>query len=179
MLRRLGQWAEHRREEYQDLALVTIVRLATTGVDEVLDDEPGTPLGDRGDWPLLLALAVTRPELTGTLADLLWTALNTARSRDVAFDALEALLRSASRGEGGEGRERGEGRGGGDRMRPGLAALLPALTSDEHDRQQLEWLLRRMMRDQDRPLTTEQASALWRLAVPARQRRSDEEESHG
>ncbi|MGW9302295.1 hypothetical protein ACWHA3_15965 [Streptomyces cyaneofuscatus] len=179
VLRRLGQWAEHRREEYQDLALVTIVRLATTGVDEVLDDEPGTPLGDRGDWPLLLALAVTRPELTGTLADLLWTALNTARSRDVAFDALEALLRSASRGEGGEGRERGEGRGGGDRMRPGLAALLPALTSDEHDRQQLEWLLRRMMRDQDRPLTTEQASALWRLAVPARQRRSDEEESHG
>ncbi|MET7874262.1 hypothetical protein [Streptomyces cyaneofuscatus] len=167
VLRRLGQWAEHRREEYQDLALVTIVRLATTGVDEVLDDEPGTPLGDRGDWPLLLALAATRPELTGTLADLLWTALNTARSRDVAFDALETLLRSASRGEGGE------------RTRPGLAALLPALTSDEHDRQQLEWLLRRMMRDQDRPLTTEQASALWRLAVPARQRRSDEEESHG
>ncbi|MFH8374698.1 hypothetical protein ACH4A7_14345 [Streptomyces cyaneofuscatus] len=167
VLRRLGQWAEHRREEYQDLALVTIVRLATTGVDEVLDDEPGTPLGDRGDWPLLLALAATRPELTGTLADLLWTALNTARSRDVAFDALETLLRSASRGEGG------------DRTRPGLAALLPALTSDEHDRQQLEWLLRRMMRDQDRPLTTEQASALWRLAVPARQRRSDEEESHG
>ncbi|MFE3722295.1 hypothetical protein [Streptomyces cyaneofuscatus] len=185
VLRRLGQWAEHRREEYQDLALVTIVRLATTGVDEVLDDEPGTPLGDRGDWPLLLALAVTRPELTGTLADLLWTALNTARSRDVAFDALEALLRSASRGERGErgeGSERGEdreGREGGDRMRPGLAALLPALTSDEHDRQQLEWLLRRMMRDQDRPLTTEQASALWRLAVPVRQRRSDEEESHG
>ncbi|MFD3646579.1 hypothetical protein ACFWUT_22270 [Streptomyces cyaneofuscatus] len=179
VLRRLGQWAEHRREEYQDLALVTIVRLATTGVDEVLDDEPGTPLGDRGDWPLLLALAVTRPELTGTLADLLWTALNTARSRDVAFDALEALLRSASRGERGEGGEGREGREGGDRMRPGLAALLPALTSDEHDRQQLEWLLRRMMRDQDRPLTTEQASALWRLAVPARQRRSDEEESHG
>ncbi|MEU3205863.1 hypothetical protein ABZ702_18685 [Streptomyces cyaneofuscatus] len=180
VLRRLGQWAEHRREEYQDLALVTIVRLATTGVDEVLDDEPGTPLGDRGDWPLLLALAVTRPELTGTLADLLWTALNTARSRDVAFDALEALLRAASRGERAEGGEGREGReGGGDRMRPGLAALLPALTSDEHDRQQLEWLLRRMMRDQDRPLTTEQASALWRLAVPARQRRSDEEESHG
>ncbi|MEV4879347.1 hypothetical protein [Streptomyces cyaneofuscatus] len=166
VLRRLGKWVDDRREEYQDLALVTIVRLATTDVDEVLDDEPGTPLGDRGDWPLLLALAVTRPELTGTLAGLFWTALNTARSRDVAFDALETLLRSASRGEGG------------DRTRPGLVALLPALTSEEHDRQQLDWLLRRMMRDQDRPLTTEQASALWRLAVPAR-RRSDEEESHG
>ncbi len=79
---------------------MTIVRLALTDVDEVLDDEPGTPLGDRGDWPLLVALAATRPELTGRLADLFWTALNTTRSRDVAFDALETLLRSAFRKDG-------------------------------------------------------------------------------
>ncbi|MFE9698399.1 hypothetical protein [Streptomyces sp. NPDC006270] len=167
VLRRLADWTGHRGEEYQDLALVTIVRMALTQVDEVLDDEPGTPLGDRGDWPLLLALAATRPDLTGRLADLFWTALNTARSRDVALDALEDLLRSASRGDGRE------------RTRAGLAALLPALTAEEHDRRRLDWLLRRMMRDQDRPLTEEQARALWWLAVPARQRRSEEEESHG
>ncbi|WP_406247455.1 hypothetical protein OG944_20785 [Streptomyces anulatus] len=167
VLRRLADWTGHRGEEYQDLALVSIVRLALTDVDEVLDDEPGTPLGDRGDWPLLLALAATRPELTGKLADLFWTALNTARSRDVAFDALETLLRSASRKDGREW------------TREGLAALLPALTAEEHDRRRLDWLLQRMMRDQDRPLTEERARALWRLAVPARQRRSDEEESHG
>ncbi|MER6018851.1 hypothetical protein [Streptomyces anulatus] len=167
VLRRLADWTGHHGEEYQDLALVSIVRLALTDVDEVLDDEPGTPLGDRGDWPLLLALAATRPELTGKLADLFWTALNTARSRDVAFDALETLLRSASRKDGREW------------TREGLAALLPALTAEEHDRRRLDWLLRRMMRDQDRPLTEERARALWRLAVPARQRRSEEEESHG
>ncbi|MEV6440160.1 hypothetical protein [Streptomyces anulatus] len=166
VLRRLADWTGHRGEEYQDLALVSIVRLALTDVDEVLDDEPGTPLGDRGDWPLLLALAATRPELTGKLADLFWTALNTARSRDVAFDALETLLRSASRKDGRAW------------TREGLAALLPALTAEEHDRRRLDWLLQRMMRDQDRPLTEERARALWRLAVPARQRRS-EEESHG
>lgn len=166
VLRRLADWTGHHGEEYQDLALVSIVRLALTDVDEVLDDEPGTPLGDRGDWPLLLALAATRPELTGKLADLFWTALNTARSRDVAFDALETLLRSASRKDGSAW------------TREGLAALLPALTAEEHDQRRLKWLLRRMMRDQDRPLTEERARALWRLAVPARQRRS-EEESHG
>ncbi|MEU4178699.1 hypothetical protein [Streptomyces sp. NPDC026589] len=167
VLRRLADWTGHRGEEYQDLALVSIVRLALTDVDEVLDDEPGTPLGDRGDWPLLLALAATRPELTGKLADLFWTAINTARSRDVALDALETLLRSASRKDGREW------------TREGLAALLPALTAEEQDRRRLDWLLRRMMRDQDRPLTEERARALWRLAVPARQRRSEEEESHG
>ncbi|MFC9031203.1 hypothetical protein [Streptomyces arboris] len=167
VLRRLRAWADHRGAEYQDLALVTIVRLALTDVDEVLDDEPGTLLGDRGDWPLLLALAATRPELTGRLADLFRTALGTARSRDVALDALETLLRTASRKDGGAW------------TRPGLAALLPALTTEERDRRRLDWLLRRMMRDQDRPLTAEQASALWWLAVPARQRRSDEEENHG
>ncbi|MEW2069807.1 hypothetical protein [Streptomyces sp. NPDC007346] len=167
VLSRLRAWTEHRGEEYQDLALVAIVRLALTDVDDVLDDEPGTPLGDRGDWPLLLALVATRPELTGRLADLFWTALNTARSQDVALDALESMLRSASR------------KNGSDWTRPGLAALLPALTAEEHDRRRLDWLLRRMMRDQDRPLTAEQASALWWLAVPARQRRSDEEGSHG
>ncbi|MFI7291403.1 hypothetical protein ACIBRY_32855 [Streptomyces anulatus] len=167
VLRRLADWTGHRGEEYQDLALVSIVRLALTDVDEVLDDEPGTPLGDRGDWPLLLALAATRPELTGKLADLFWTALNTARSRDVALDALETLLRSDSRKDGREW------------AREGLAALLPALTAEEQDRRRLDWLLRRMMRDQDRPLAEERARALWRLAVPARQRRSEEEESHG
>lgn len=167
VLKRLADWTGHRGEEYQDLALVTIVRLALTDVNDVLDEDPGTPLADRGDWPLLLALAATRPELIGRLADLFWTALNTARSQGVALDALEHMLRSATRKNGRAW------------TRPGLAALLPALIAEERDQRRLDWLLRRMMRDQDRPLTAEAARALWRLAVPARQRRSDEEESHG
>ncbi|MFE9302299.1 hypothetical protein [Streptomyces sp. NPDC006856] len=167
VLGRLADWTGHRGEEYQDLALATIVRLALIDVDDVLDEDPGTPLADRGDWPLLLALAATRPELIGQLADLFWTALNTARSQGVALDALEHMLRSATRRDGRAW------------TRPGLAALLPALIAEERDQRRLDWLLRRMMRDQDRPLSAGTARDLWRLAVPGRQRRPDEEESHG
>ncbi|MFB6557245.1 hypothetical protein ACFCWX_46295, partial [Streptomyces sp. NPDC056405] len=65
VLRKLADWTRHPREAYQDLGLATTVRFAVTRVAEVLDDEPGSPLGDRGDWPLALALAVTHPELVG------------------------------------------------------------------------------------------------------------------
>ncbi|MGW0824958.1 hypothetical protein [Streptomyces sp. NPDC002845] len=153
VLRRMADWTQHRQEEYQDLGLVTTVRLAMTTVDEVLTDEPDSPLGEHGDWPLPLALAVTRPELVLPMADLIWTALNTARSKDVALDALESLLRSAVRRDGAEW------------TRPGLAALLPSLAAGEHDRRRLDWLLRRMMNDPENPLPDAQARALWWLAV--------------
>lgn len=186
VLARVGEWTHHKREPYQDLGLLTSVRIALNTVEEVLMDDPDSPLGDRGDWPLSLALAATRPELVGAMADLLWTALNTARSKDVAMDALEELLRSAVRKNGTEW------------TRPGLAALLPALTTEEHDRRRLDWLLRRMMSDPEKPLSDARARDLWWLAVapeegsrregpdregPRRQRprreRTREEESHG
>ncbi|WP_030810837.1 hypothetical protein [Streptomyces sp. NRRL S-337] len=169
VLRRMAEWTHHRREPYQDLGLVTTVRLAVTKVDEVLDAEPDSGLGGRGDWPLPLALAVAHPELVAPMADLMWTALNTARSQEVAMDALEALLRTAVRKDGGEWTQ------------PGLAALLPALATEEHDRRRLDWLLRRMMKDPDNPLPDAQARSLWWLAVPPRDRTGEryQEETHG
>ncbi|MFE4639876.1 hypothetical protein [Streptomyces sp. NPDC056730] len=166
VLRRMADWTHHQRDAYQDLGLVTTVRMALTGVDEVPAAEPGSPLADRGDWPLPLALAATRPELVLPMADLLWTALNTPRSKDVAMDALEALMRSAVRKDGTEW------------ARPGLAALLPALAAEEHDRRRLDWLLRRMMNDPENPLPDAQARSLWWLAVPSPDR-TGEEERHG
>ncbi|WND36637.1 hypothetical protein RI578_21145 [Streptomyces sp. BB1-1-1] len=166
VLRRVADWTHHKREIHQDLGLVTTVRLALTTVDEVLVDDAGSPLGDRGDWPLPLALAAARPELVRPMADLLWTALNTPRSKEVATDALETLLRSAVRGDGEEW------------ARPGLAALLPALTTEEHDRRRLDWLLRRMMNDPEDPLPDAQARSLWWLAVASRDR-TREEARHG
>ncbi|MEU8519403.1 hypothetical protein [Streptomyces sp. NPDC048577] len=166
VLRRMADWTHHKRAAHQDLGLVTTVRLALSEVDEVLTDGPGSPLADLGDWPLPLALAVTRPELVGPMADLMWTALNTARSRDVAVDSLEVLLRSAVRKDGTEW------------TRPGLAALLPALATEEHDRRRLDWLLRRMMNDPENPLPDAQARALWWLAVTPGDR-TDEEDRHG
>lgn len=171
VLARMSEWTHHKREPYQDLGLVTTVRLALTTVDEVLSDDPDSPLADRGDWPLPLALAATRPELVGPMADLMWTALNTARARDVAMDALERLLRSAVRKDGTEW------------TRPGLAALMPALVTEEHDRRRLDWLLRQLMKDPENPVPEPQARELWRLAVtpPQRTRRETtrEEERHG
>ncbi|UZJ30604.1 hypothetical protein [Streptomyces endophytica] len=169
VLRRMAEWTHHKREPYQDLGLVTTVRLAVTKVDEVLDSEPDSGLGDRGDWPLPLALAVAHPELVAPMADLMWTALNTARSQEVAMGALEALLRTAVRKDGTEWTQ------------PGLAALLPALATEEHDRRRLDWLLRRMMKDPDNPLPDAQARSLWWLAVPPRDRTGEryQEETHG
>ncbi|WP_369170490.1 hypothetical protein AB5J49_22950 [Streptomyces sp. R28] len=167
VLERVAEWTHHKKEPYQDLGLVTTVRLALTTVEEVLTDDPeSSPLGDRGDWPLPLALAATRPELVAPMADLLWTTLNTARSKDVAMDALEALLRSAARKDGSEW------------TRPGLAALLPALATEENDRRRLDWLLRRMMNDPEKPLPEPKARDLWWLAV-SRPERTGQEERHG
>ncbi|MFE3637935.1 hypothetical protein [Streptomyces cellostaticus] len=176
VLTRIADWTHHKREPYQDLGLVTTVRLSLTAVDEVLTADPDASLGDRGDWPLPLALAATRPRLVGPMADLMWTTLNTARARDVAMDALERLLRSAVRKDGTEW------------TRPGLAALLPALATEDHDQRRLDWLLRHMMNDPENPLPDARARDLWWLAVTkrrpdrrerTRRERTREEDRHG
>ena len=166
VLRRMAEWTQHKRDAHQDLGLAAAIWLAETRVDKLLIDEPASSLGERGDWPLALALADTRPELAMPIADLLWTALNTARSKDVAMDALEGMLRTAVRKDGTEWTS------------PGLAALLPALAAEETDRRRLDWLLRRMMNDPENPLPDEQARSLWWLAVQSRDR-TGEEERHG
>lgn len=167
VLRRMTDWTQHKREGYQTLGLAATIWLAETRVDKLLIDEPEPALGERGDWPLALALVAARPELALPIADLLWTALNTARSKDVAMDALERMLRTAVR------------RNGNEWTRPGLAALLPALAAEEPDRRRLDWLLRRMMNDPDDPLPDARARSLWRLAAGRRTRSGQEERSHG
>ncbi len=156
VLRRMTEWTADRRAAYQDLGLLAAVRLAATAVAEVWDDETAPDLGPYQDWPLPLALAAARPELVAPLADVLWTALNTPRSQQAALDALESWLRGAAPGDGTEG------------TRPGLAALLPALVTEEHDKRRLDWLLRRMMNDPDDPIPDGRARTLWRMAVPGR-----------
>ncbi|ELP62942.1 hypothetical protein ACKI1I_02040 [Streptomyces turgidiscabies] len=167
VLGRMGDWIAHKRDGYQTLGLAATVWLASTRVDKLLIDEPAPSLGERGDWPLALALAADRPELALPIADLMWTALNTARSKDVATDALESMLRTAVRKDGTEW------------TRPGLAALLPALAAEETDRRRLDWLLRRMMNDPDDPFPDTLARSLWWLAVGRRSRSGQEERSHG
>ncbi|MEU3574528.1 hypothetical protein AB0E96_39905 [Kitasatospora sp. NPDC036755] len=152
VLRRLGEWTADQRVPHQDLGLLAVVRLAVTEVGEVWDGEASPDLGGYLEWPLPLALAAARPDRAGPLADLLWTALHTPRSSEAATDCLESWLRTADDG-------------GGPDTRAGLAALLPALVRDNRDRRSLDWLLRRMMNDQDEPLPKARASELWHLAT--------------
>nr|WP_051056041.1 hypothetical protein [Kitasatospora sp. SID7827] len=170
VLRRIADWTKDHRPAHQDLGLLTVVRMAVTTVGEVWDGEVSPDLADLLDWPLPLALAATRPDRAGELADLLWTALRTSRSHEATVDALADWLRGAV-GPADDGPD----------TRRGLAALLPALFAENHERQLLDLLLRRMMRDADEPLDQASAQRLWHLATtgrPARDRprRPTEEE---
>ncbi|MFI2606472.1 hypothetical protein [Kitasatospora sp. NPDC018619] len=152
VLRRLARWTGDKRVPHQDLGLLAVVRLAVTTVGEVWDGEGRPDLEAHLEWPLPLALAATRPDRAGPLADLLWTALNTPRSHEAATDCLELWLRTAADEDGPD-------------TRAGLAALLPAVISTGRDRQRLDWLLRRMMSDPDEPLPKARARELWHLAT--------------
>ena len=154
-LRRIYAWTHDQRPDHQQLGLVTIVRLAITEVEEVWDDETAADLSGRLDWPLPLALAAARPKLVVPLADLMWTALNTPRARDAALDAVEGWLRTAFTDSGRP------------RTRDALAALLPALVPEDRDRRLLGGLIKRMIHDQDDPISPELATRLWRLTGAA------------
>jgi hypothetical protein len=185
VLRRLYTWTKDRRAGYQDLGLVGIVRLGLTPVEDVWDDETAADLAELQDWPLPLALAATRPRLVAPLADLMWTALNTPRSRDAALDALEYWLRSAFDEDAEDDRGEDDPAGGdpaGGGSAAGLAALLPALTAGERDRRMLGWLIGRMLADEDDPISRDHADTLWRIAVPRRSGSSsvhNKEAAHG
>ena len=98
------------------------------------------------------------------MADLTRIVLNTGRSKDVAMDALEHLLRSV----------------GAKWTRTGFVALLPALATAEHDRRPLCRRLRRMMNDQENPLPAAQARALrWFTVAPPEWTRTRGEERYG
>ncbi|MGW3040184.1 hypothetical protein ACWC9T_09080 [Kitasatospora sp. NPDC001159] len=161
VLRRITVWTADRRVPYQDLGLLTTVRLALTTVGEVWDGEASPDLADLLDWPLPLALAATRPDRVKALADLMWTALRTPRSHEAAVDCLEYWLRGAVPEEDG-------GLEDGPDTRRGLAALLPSLLAEDRERQLLDWLLRRMMNDPDDPLEKAAARRLWHLATSGR-----------
>ncbi|MFD8781161.1 hypothetical protein [Kitasatospora sp. NPDC059599] len=161
VLRRIAEWTADRRVPYQDLGLLTTVRLALTTVGEVWDGEDSPDLAELLDWPLPLAIAATRPDRSGALADLMWTALRTPRSHEAAVDCLEYWLRGAVPEEDG-------GPEDGPDTRRGLAALLPHLIAEDRERQLLDWLLRRMMNDPDDPLDKTAARRLWHLATSGR-----------
>jgi hypothetical protein len=147
----------------QDLGLLSVARLAATRVGDIWDEDAAPDLTDYQKWPLALALVVAREERTTPVADLLGYALEVLRSRAAVTASLESWLRRASAEDGGE-------------LFEGLARLLPLLLEDDEDREQLRWLINRMVEDEDDPISTAQARRIWRTAesAPPREHRQGE-----
>lgn len=106
VVRRLLRWLDDRRQVVRDLALLVIVRLANATVSDLWDVEAFATgsgrdrwplLAHRGRWPLLLALQDEQPTFTEPFADLVWRALDTARSRSAGLDAVTQWIRCRER----------------------------------------------------------------------------------
>jgi hypothetical protein len=106
VVRRLLRWLDDRRQVVRDLALLVIVRLINAKVSDLWDvemfaTESGRDrwplLAHRGRWPLLLALQDEQPKFTEPFADLVWRALNTARSRSAGLDAVTQWIQCRER----------------------------------------------------------------------------------
>ncbi|GAA2449350.1 hypothetical protein [Streptomyces macrosporus] len=149
VLRRLARWLNDRRQARQNLALLAVLRAVSTRTSHLwgLQDTPA--LEPYGSWPLVGALAAARPELGEWLADLVWYALDTARSGAAAQEAVAVWLRGAARDE----RQLDVARG-----------FLPRLVCEPRDRDRLLLLVARLARDGDEPLDG-RAAALLREAL--------------
>jgi hypothetical protein len=134
VLRRIRVWLSDARRPHQDLGLQSTVFLASVSATDLWNQHPD--LADRGDWPLMLALADARPDLARELAGLLWTALQTGRSYEAAVDTVsDWLSRSADQP-----------------WASCLEAFLPLLVHSQDDRDRLLSLLKELSEDPDQPL---------------------------
>lgn len=101
------RWLGKPQRRLQDLALVSILYAASYTVADAhnlresgsAEARRGTvpPAGDRRSWPLLLALQVDDPGLTGPFADLIWHVVDTVRSRQAALEVLTHWIRRGER----------------------------------------------------------------------------------
>ncbi|CAL9392584.1 hypothetical protein [Streptomyces sp. enrichment culture] len=134
-------------------------------------------LARRGHWPLALAVAVVVEEAAEPLADLLWRALDSHLSTEVATEGLGMWLRAAEadaalpgRGrrtyvfERPDGAAEGERDGAAEGHRDGAATppgdilrallrLLPRMIRGRRDALRLRWLLAGMAEAPDEPMT--------------------------
>lgn len=159
VLRRIAQWVRgvRRDRKDQDLGLLSVARLAATKVGDIWDDDAAPDLAEYQKWPLALALTAAREGRLVPVADLLWHTLRVLRSRDAVSVSMETWIRRAAETEKADDAA----------MSAALAELLPLLVDDDEDRDQLRWLINRMVEDEDDPLPTEQARRIWRTVEQA------------
>ncbi|MFH8596492.1 hypothetical protein [Streptomyces rimosus] len=145
VLRRLARWLGDRRQTRQNLALMVVLRALSTRTSHLwgLKDRPA--LEPYGSWPLAAALLAAHPERAPWLADLVHTALGTARSGAAAQQETGRWMRRAAKDQ---------------RQLDVLCAFLPRLVEGRRDRDRLLLLVARLERDSDEPLAPRAAARM-------------------
>jgi hypothetical protein len=104
-------------------------------------------VGSAQDWPLVVTLAEVNGQWGDKAAELVWTALNTVRTREPATDAVRGWMRAAARDE---------------RLLGALCRFLPRLVVEQRDRSRLYDVIDKLVHDPDNPLPARVARVLWR-----------------
>ncbi|WP_186318903.1 hypothetical protein [Streptomyces sp. SAJ15] len=151
VLQRLASWYRDRRQDRQNLALLTVLRAVTTRTSHLWGLRDTPELEPYASWPLVAALVEARPEHTRWLSDLVWCALTTARSGAAALEAMAGWMRRAARDE---------------RQLTSLCDFLPRLVSQERDRERLLLLIARLAGDIDEPLNARAAERMRQALLP-------------
>ncbi|MDV5148945.1 hypothetical protein R1T08_33545 [Streptomyces sp. SBC-4] len=146
VLRRFGQWLDDGRLNLANLVHLAVIRALNTRTTHLWGLRDVPELDPHAARPLLVALLATRPGLAPDLARLLRHTLATARSGEVALEALGSLLRRAAKDEEALGL---------------VCGFLPLLAVDRRDRDRLRGLLNELVRDRDRPLGRGAARRMW------------------
>lgn len=142
---RLGDWLRGGRRELTDLVLLSVLGTLTTRTTYLWGLQE-TVLEAHARRPLLVALIAEHGPLVRKLADLVRLTLETARSGEVALDALGRVLRQCAD----------------DPTQSDLmCGFLPLITRERRDRDRVRHLLARLVRDEDDPLDKDAARLLW------------------
>ncbi|MFF3285762.1 hypothetical protein [Streptomyces sp. NPDC003023] len=142
---RLGDWLRGGRRELTDLVLLSVLGTLTTRTTYLWGLQE-TVLEAHARRPLLVALIAEHGPLVRKLADLVRLTLETARSGEVALDALGRVLRQCAD----------------DPTHSDLmCGFLPLITRERRDRDRVRHLLARLVRDEDDPLDKDAARLLW------------------
>ncbi|MFE1550683.1 hypothetical protein [Streptomyces sp. NPDC058718] len=146
VLRRFDQWLDDGRLNLANLVHLAVIRALNTRTTHLWGLRDVPELEAHAARPLLVALLATRPDLAPDLARLLRHTLATARSGEVALEALGSMLRRAAKDEEALGH---------------VCCFLPLLAVERRDRDRLRGLLNELVRDRDRPLDRGAARRMW------------------
>ncbi|MEU2792000.1 hypothetical protein [Streptomyces sp. NPDC007100] len=145
VLRRLARWLNDRRQVRQNLALLVVLRALSTRTSHLWGLQDSPALEPYASWPLAAALVAAHPDRAPWLADLVRSALNTARAGAAAQEQTARWMRRAAEDP---------------RQLDVLCAFLPRLVWDRRDRGRLLLLVARLERDSDEPLAPRAAARM-------------------